>query len=114
MRTVTWRQRARGVQELEQGAREGLLDLGREVESRSKARAAEHRRTGAIMDSIHIVDEHLADERRPAVFVAAASGDSFYAHSGTNDTAPQPFFSEALDEIGPDGAASIVGRRIPR
>lgn len=112
MRTATWKLRASGIQELENGVREGLRDLGREVESRSKARAQAYRRTGATADSIHTVEEHLADERRPAVFVSTATGEGFYVHSGTNDTPPHPFFTEALDEIGPDGAAQIVGRRI--
>lgn len=114
MRQVTWRIRAAGVQELENGAREGLLDYGREVESRAKARAQGFRRSGEFGDSIHVVDEHLADDRRPAVFVSSASGDGFWIHSGTNDTPPHPVFTEALDEIGPDGAAAFIGRRIPR
>lgn len=114
MRMVTWRLRASGIQELEQGVRAGLLDLAREVETRSKARAAGFRRSGEFGDSIHVVDRHLADERRPAVFVSSASGDGFWIHSGTNDTPAHPIFTETLDEIGPDGAAQIIGRRIPR
>lgn len=113
MRVTTWRLRAKGIAELEDGARAGLLDLAREVESRAKARAQAFRRTGATADTIHVVDEHLGDQRRPAAFVSTASGDGFYVHSGTNDTPAHPFFTETLDEIGPDGAAAIIGKRIP-
>ena len=114
MRTVTWRLRAAGIAELENGVREGLRDLAEDVASRARARAQAFRRTGATADTIHVVDEHLTDERRPAAFVSTASGDGFYVHSGTNDTPAHPFFTETLDEIGPDGAAQTIGRRIPR
>jgi hypothetical protein len=108
---IRWR--AAGYQQLQDGVREGIRDLANRWADEARAIANQHRRSGATADTIHVDDSHLNEERM-AAFVATASGDGFFVHSGTNDTPPLLFFTQVVDRTSPGDVAQTIGRRIPR
>lgn len=113
MKVVSFRWRANTLEDIEQGVRRGLGRAAEQLASGARARAPRGP-TGMTADTIHTDLEHLQEQGRSAAFVATASGDGFWVHSGTNDTPPHPFFTEELDAMGPDGLARIIGSEIPR
>lgn len=95
---VIWKWNRRGLAEIQDQVSRGLITAGEAIVPLARANLAPHRETGAAAESIHVVDRH-AYEPKPAVFVAGASGDTFFIHEGTVDTAPIPFLVQALDRI---------------
>ena len=68
----------------------------------------------ATADGIRVDKDHLYEDDHPAAFVMTITGDGFYVHSGTQDTAPHPFFSDELDAQGPAAIAQAIGKRTRR
>lgn len=95
---MTFRWNQAGLAEIRDQVSRGLITAGEAIVPLAQTTLAPHRETGATSDSLHVVDDH-AFEARPAVFVSTASGDGFFVHEGTVDTAPIPFLSQALDRI---------------
>lgn len=108
-----FRWRASGYRALQDGVRAGMRDLAERWAEEARSIANQHRRSGATADTIHVDDSHLNEERM-AAFVATASGDGFFVHSGTNDTPPLLFFTQVVDRTSPADIAQTIGRRIPR
>jgi hypothetical protein len=96
---VRWRVNPGGIRELEMLVERGLVACGEAVADAARANIAPHRVTGAVEDSIYVNDSLVEEWPRPVVFVAAASGDSFWVHEGTVDTPYIPFLAEALDSV---------------
>jgi hypothetical protein len=114
MRGGTFRWRARELADLERGIRDGLGDVADQLADGARARAQAFRDTGATAEGIRVDKDHLYEDDRPAAFVMTTSGDGFFVHSGTEDTAPHPIFSEEIDAIGPDGIAQTIAKRTRR
>jgi hypothetical protein len=96
---VTFRIRPEGMKELEAGISSGMVLAGEEVAVRGKANIAPYRDTGAVEDSIRVIDVYADDWPNPAVIVTTGSGDGFFVHEGTVDTPARPFFTQALDSV---------------
>lgn len=102
LRDFVWTPNPGGIRELEMLIERGLIACGEEVAERARDNIAPHRVTGAVEDSIYVNDRLVEQWPRPVVFVAAASGDSFWVHEGTVDTPYIPFLAEALDSTAMD------------
>lgn len=94
-----FRIRPEGIAEIQAGISAGMVLIGQEIAARGKANIAPYRRTGAVEDSIRVVDVYADDWPHPAVIVTTASGDGFFVHEGTIDTPARPFFTQALDSV---------------
>lgn len=107
LRDFVWTPNPGGLRQLEMLIERGLIACGEEVAERARDNIAPHRVTGAVEDSIYVNDSLVEQWPRPVVFVASASGDSFWVHEGTVDTPYIPFLAEALDSVAMDFARLI-------
>lgn len=96
---MTFRIRPEGIAQIEEGASAGMVLIGEGVAERAKANIHPYRDTGAVEDSIRVIDVYADDWPRAAVIVTTGSGDGFFVHEGTVDTPARPFFSQALQEV---------------
>jgi hypothetical protein len=96
---MTFRIRPEGMKQIEDGVSQGLILAGNEVAERGKANIAPFRVTGAVEDTIRVIDVYADDWPDPAVIVTTGSGDGFFVHEGTVDTPAHPFFAQALDSV---------------
>ena len=92
-----WRIRPLGIRELEQLIERGMEASAEVVADRVRANLRPYRDTGAAEESIHLNTEHLSEWPDPVVFVAGASGDTFFIDQGTVDTPARLAFEQALD-----------------
>lgn len=92
-----WRPRPLGQRELEILIERGLVAGAEVVADRARANIHPYRYTGAIEDSIHVVEDHVGAWPKPAVFVSTASGDGYYVEMGTVKTPARLYLSQALD-----------------
>lgn len=90
--------RQAGIRELERDFSNGLEAVADRVLDLTNPPVL----TGITKASLHTDKSHSGEWPRPAVFVSTASGDGFFVHEGTSDTAAQPFLSMALDQVRPD------------
>jgi len=94
-----WRTRPSGIREIEMQVERGM-EVGAElVADQVRANLRPYRDTGAAEESIHLNTEHLSEWPDPVVFVAGASGDTFFIDQGTNDTPARLAFPQALDAV---------------
>lgn len=115
---VRWRVNPGGIRELEMLIERGLVACGEAVADEARSNIAPHRVTGAVEDTIYVNDALVEEWPRPVVFVASASGDSFWVHEGTVDTPYIPFLAMALDSVAREfprlikqgSAAGMLGR----
>lgn len=96
---MTFRIRPEGMSEIESGISQGMILAGEEVAERGRANIAPFRVSGAVEDTIRVIDVYADDWPDPAVIVTTGSGDGFFVHEGTVDTPAHPFFSQALDSV---------------
>ncbi len=97
MADFTWRPRKSGIRELEMLIERGMEAGAEVVADRVRANLRPYRLTGAAEESIHLNTEHLDEWPDPVVFVAGASGDTFFIDQGTTDTPARLVFEQALD-----------------
>lgn len=96
---MAWRTRPAGIREIEMQVERGM-ELGAEmVASNIRGLLRPYRDTGAAEDSIHLNTEHISEWPDPVVFVAGASGDTFFIDQGTNDTPARLVFGQGLDMV---------------
>lgn len=99
MADFIWRTRPQGIREIEMQVERGM-EVGAElVAEQVRANLRPYRDTGAAEESIHLNTEHLDEWPDPVVFVAGASGDTFFIDQGTVDTPARLAFEQALDAI---------------
>jgi hypothetical protein len=97
MTSLKFNWRPEGRNAIDKQVQEGLMDAAEAVVPMARAILAPHRHTGQSADTIRVGSDF---KRQPfATFVASRSGDSFFIHEGTSDTAPIPFLSTPLDTI---------------
>jgi hypothetical protein len=92
-----FRRNPAGIRELEIMIERGMIACALEVADQARANIRPHRFKGHIEDSIHINIEHVDEWPRPAVFVATASGDGYFAEMGTVRSRALLFLTQALD-----------------
>jgi hypothetical protein len=92
-----WRVRQTGIRELEMLIERGMEAGAEVVAEQVRANLRPYRDTGAAEDSIHLNVDHLDEWPDPVVFVAGASGDTFFIDQGTVDTPARLAFEQALD-----------------
>lgn len=97
MADVTWRRNPAGIRELEMLIERGMIACAEVVADGVRANLAPYRDTGAAEESIHLNTEHVDEWPDPVVFVAGASGDTFFIDQGTVDTPARLVFEQALD-----------------
>lgn len=101
----------RGIAQLQDGISDGLEAIADTILTRARPLVPVD--TGATRDSLHTDKTHSREWPKPAVFVAGATGSSFFVHEGTVDTPAHPFLTMALDSVRPD-MASIMRREAKR
>ena len=94
-----FRRRPDGIRQLEMLMERGMIACAEEVEVQARTNIAPYRDTGAAEESIHLNTEHISEWPDPVVFVAGASGDTFWIEMGTNDTPARLFLTQALDSV---------------
>jgi hypothetical protein len=94
-----FRRRQSGIRELEIMIERGMIACGLEVAEQARSNIRPYRLTGAAEESIHVNIEHVDEWPRPAVFVAGASGDTYYIEMGTVHSPARLFLSQALDSV---------------
>jgi hypothetical protein len=94
-----WRTRPSGIRELQLLIEDGMEACAEVVADQVRANLRPYRDTGAAEDSIHLNTEHLDEWPDPVVFVAGASGDTFFIDQGTVDTPARLVFEQALDSV---------------
>jgi hypothetical protein len=97
---MSFRIRKRGIQDLQDQFSNGLEDVADEVLVRARPLVPVD--SGETRDSLHTDKSHSREWPRPAVFVAGATGASFFVHEGTVDTPAHPFLTMALDSVKPE------------
>jgi hypothetical protein len=86
-----------GLKTLDEQVQGGLQDAAEAVMDMARSELAPYRHTGKSADTLRVGSDFT---RQPfATFVSSGSGDSFFIHEGTEDTAPIPFLSRPLDQI---------------
>ena len=93
--------RQTGILQLQNQLSDGLEAVADRLLDISKATAPVEtvRDPAFTRDTLHTDKSHSREWPLPAVFVATASGDGFFVHEGTSDTAAQPWLSQALDSM---------------
>src|SRR5688572_30099297 len=94
-----WRTRPSGIGELQVLIEDGMETCAEVVADQVRANLRPYRDTGAAEDSIQLITEHLDEWPDPVVFVAGASGDTFFIDQGTVDTPARLAFEQALDSV---------------
>jgi hypothetical protein len=92
-----FRRRESGIRELQELMQRGMIACGLQVAEQARANIRPYRLTGAAEESIHVNIEHVDEWPRPAVFVAGASGDTYFIEMGTVHSPARLFLSQALD-----------------
>jgi len=92
-----FRVRKGGIRELQTNLSRGLIACGEIVADRARDNIRPYRLTGAAEESIHVVDRHAYTWPNPAVFVAGASGDTYFIEMGTVHSPARLFLTQALD-----------------
>lgn len=92
-----FRIRQQGIREIEELIERGMEASAEVVADGVRANLRPYRDTGAAEESIHLNTEHLSEWPEPVVFVAGASGDTFFIDQGTTDTPARLVFEQALD-----------------
>lgn len=94
--SIRWSWNRRGLRQFQDTLSKGLEAFGDTVLDGAVARAPIGP-SGLTRTTLHTDKTHSREWPQPAVFVSTASGDGFFVHEGTVDTAPHPFLTEALD-----------------
>ncbi len=92
-----FRVRQSGIRELQMQMSRGLIACGVIVADRARDNIHPYWLTGAAEESIHVVDRHAYSWPNPAVFVAGASGDTYFIEMGTVHSPARLFLTQALD-----------------
>jgi hypothetical protein len=85
------------MRELEDWVERGMGTMAEVVAGQVRANLRPFRDTGAAEESIHLNTAHLSEWPDPVVFVAGASGDTYFIDQGTVDTPARLVFGQALD-----------------
>lgn len=90
-----------GIRQLQEQLSDGLEAVGDRVYqvAYGLAPVETERDPAYTRDRLHVDKSHSREWPRPAVFVVTGSGDGFFVHEGTADTPPQPFLSQAVDQV---------------
>ena len=96
---MIFKRRPAGEAELRSLLERGMIACAEEVEAQARINIHPYRDTGDAEDSIHLNTEHVSEWPDPVVFVAGASGDTFFIHEGTVKTPYRPFLAMALDSV---------------
>ncbi len=95
--SVKFRWRRDGLAAIDKQVQDGLKDAAEAVVPMARSILAPYRDTGQTADTLRVGSDF---SRQPfATFVGSNSGDSFFVHEGTVDTAPIPFLTQPLDTI---------------
>lgn len=102
MALFNWRIRPEGIRQLEAMISDGMEVCAEVVADEVRANLRPFRDTGAAEESIHLNTEHIYEWPDPVVFVAGASGDTYFIDQGTVDTPARLVFEQALDAVARD------------